>query len=351
VRPTEITLQWVNGLLARIGQGPATSITVEPFPVGMGAYSELFRIHLAYPHGASGPLDLVAKFPRSSPSLRAEVAKTRAYELEDAFYRELAAAVPIRTPSCYFTYHNPQTQDALLVYEYVRGVSGNQVEGATLSQAQLAMRQAARLHRHWEASALLSQYHWLRPLSEPSLLRAFDIGPEVIEMGREALRPLAPQWLLQYANEAGHIMADQIRQLDREPRTLLHVDYRLDNMVFSDDGTQMTLLDWQQVYCGPGLWDIGLFMSQSVDVSDRRRWEKSLIDTYLSERGIEHGYDTGNWREPLRRVALLCAFNCFRAGALLDLRVERARQLLRRLIERSCAMVEDHEALALLSTR
>lgn len=348
VGPAEITLPWINGMLASAGLGPAASITVEPFAVGVGAYSEHSRIYLSYRNGAAGPHDLIAKFPRSSPTLRAEVAKTRAYELEDAFYRELAAETPILTPTCYFTHHNPQTQDALLVYEYVQGVSGNQVDGATRTQAELAVREAARLHSHWDGSGVLGKYDWLRPLSDSSFLTTFDMGQDIIDQGREALRGLAPSWLLQRANDAGFIMAEQLRQLDREPRTLLHVDYRLDNMIFSDDGTQMTLIDWQQIYCGPGLWDVGYFISQSVNVSDRRKWEKSLVSTYLSGRGTG-GSDAETWLEPLQRIALFSAFNCFRAGALLDLSVERTRQLLQRLTERSCAMVEDYDAVRLLT--
>ena len=61
-----------------------------------------------------------------------------------------------------------------------------------------------------------------------------------------------------------------IRTWASSPSTLIHSDLRADNLLFSPDGTAVTLVDWQGAGIGPPAWDLAYFLSQSLDVDTRR---------------------------------------------------------------------------------
>ena len=62
--------------------------------------------------------------------------------------------------------------------------------------------------------------------------------------------------------------------------TVLHGDYRLDNLFF-DDSRNVTVLDWQLVTKGVAGYDFVYFVSQSLSAADRRSYLDDLVDTYL----------------------------------------------------------------------
>jgi thiamine kinase-like enzyme len=66
--------------------------------------------------------------------------------------------------------------------------------------------------------------------------------------------------------------------------TVVHADYRLDNLVFGADGT-VTILDWQTALVGQGAMDLASFLATSLTVDHRRAWEDELIGRYAAEVG------------------------------------------------------------------
>jgi thiamine kinase-like enzyme len=72
-----------------------------------------------------------------------------------------------------------------------------------------------------------------------------------------------------------------------EIKTLIHADFRSENILFSDDSVYT--VDWQTVSEGSPLTDVAYFLGGSVNVEDRRTWEKQLVNEYselLSERSV-----------------------------------------------------------------
>ena len=71
--------------------------------------------------------------------------------------------------------------------------------------------------------------------------------------------------------------------MSRSASTLIHSDLRADNLLFSPDGSAVTLIDWQGVGIGPAGWDLAYLLSQSLDVDTRRANEQDLLDRYVVE--------------------------------------------------------------------
>jgi aminoglycoside phosphotransferase (APT) family kinase protein len=91
---------------------------------------------------------------------------------------------------------------------------------------------------------------------------------------------------------------EQLRLLDREgPRCLLHGDCHLGNLYLEADGTP-GFLDWQSVRQGPWVHDVAYFLGSALDIIDRPRWERTLLEHYLCElasAGIDPPPFDGAW--------------------------------------------------------
>lgn len=81
-----------------------------------------------------------------------------------------------------------------------------------------------------------------------------------------------------------------LTHLASEPWTLVHGDFRLDNLMFRDDGG-IVALDFQGVATGRPGWDVGYFIMTALDPKHRGD-EEMLLRTYheaLVEAGVS-GY-------------------------------------------------------------
>jgi aminoglycoside phosphotransferase (APT) family kinase protein len=78
---------------------------------------------------------------------------------------------------------------------------------------------------------------------------------------------------------------ERLRELDRVgPHCLLHTDPHLGNL-YLDEAGRPGLLDWQSVRKGPWSHDFTYFLVSSLDMLDRREWERPLLRHYLEALG------------------------------------------------------------------
>ncbi len=72
-----------------------------------------------------------------------------------------------------------------------------------------------------------------------------------------------------------------LERLSEPPLTLLHGDYRLDNLFF-DPGAEdpVVAIDWQICGLGRSPYDIAYFMSQSLSPEDRKVADEQVLRTY-----------------------------------------------------------------------
>jgi aminoglycoside phosphotransferase (APT) family kinase protein len=95
---------------------------------------------------------------------------------------------------------------------------------------------------------------------------------------------------------------------DGVPRTIVHRDFRVDNLLFGDGVTAppVTVVDWQTVGRGPAASDVAYFLGASLRTADRRAHERDLVGLYLDElrrRGIG-GIDDDRFFDDYRRHSI-----------------------------------------------
>lgn len=271
----------------------------------------------------AAPATLVAKLPSSNETSRATGMALRTYEVEVRFYQELAHRLPVRSPVCHHAEIDLATGDFVLLLEDLAPArQGDQVTGCSPDQAALVLEEAARLHAPlWgdrDLDALEWPVRWTQESQDamqamltvlwPNFVERYgdQLDADVVDLGHRFIAAL-PAY---YAHRP-------------EPHTVLHNDYRLDNLLFAtpEGGPAVAVVDWQTVGIGPAVLDVSYFVGAGLTVEDRRAHEEDLVRGYhqaLLASGVE-GFDWDRCWADYRAFA----FAGFHMAVLASMIVER----------------------------
>ncbi len=352
----DFTPDWATEALRASGTiGHERVIAVETSPVGegFGFLGSLARLALTYDRPRAGaPATVVAKFPAAVEVNLALALQYKVYEREARFFNEIKRSISaMPTPEAYYVDIKESGEGVILLEDLDgKGQVGDQLAGASLQEAERLMTQIADLHATWWGRADEAAISWVP---------AFD-GP-VWAMTAQTLPALWPT----YQQESGHLllpgMEDVIeraweglpwlgQQLSRGPMTLVHGDYRLDNMCFpAREGDPVIVFDWQLMSRGRGPYDVAYFMSQSLDVELRRESERALVKRYhdgLVTGGVRD-YSFDDCFEDYRLATLWCVMYPVAMGGGMASN-ERALQVAAEVSKRSFNTILDLDAVSVL---
>ncbi len=294
--PDDLSPIWLTNVLVRSGAAPqgAAVAAIDHRSIGNGKVGESVRVTLTWDGGTppGAPASVVAKFAAADPRSRMAGLVTGTYVREVAFYRELAPIVGGRSPACHAAEIDPATGELVLLLEDLAPArTGDQIEGCTVEDAELAVDLAADLHASMWDHPALSGREWLMRrdrdggeglanlydgLVEPFCSQYADrLSPLALEVAR-SLRGRVPAWI---AHDASL------------PATLLHGDFRLENLLFGTGGEAppVAIVDWQTPNVGPGPSDVAYLLGGGLDPALRRTEERSLVERYrdgLEARGV-----------------------------------------------------------------
>ncbi|MEL7154972.1 MAG: phosphotransferase, partial [Actinomycetota bacterium] len=248
-----LTVDWWAATLSAAGvEATPSAVDVEPLGPGAGFLGDVSRLRLRYGTGtATGPASLIAKQPPSDPSARAVGAMLRVWEREHAFYTEIApASLGAQVPMCVRSLADAGADSGegrwLLLLEDCPSVPLDAGVGATREQAEAAVDALAAFHAHWWQSE--QRYRWMPGFDGPGVggLQGAWIGaiPVFLERYGHLLPAETDRWLSAFASR----LPDWSERAGAEPLTIVHADYRLDNLRFHDG--RMTIIDWQTALRG-----------------------------------------------------------------------------------------------------
>lgn len=348
--PAEITPDWLGARLREAALLPDRSriegLAFAPVDL-VGVNGDVFRLLPSY-SGARGPASLIVKFPASAPAARGVAAFQRWYEREVRAYRELNRDGQLPMPRCYFAERDHENHFVLLLEDLIRREAGDQLVGCDPERAELVVRTIARVHaRWWEAPALERELSWL-PLTTVGLDHA---GPVQGAFARawDAIGSslAAPKGFAALAARAVSRYPDLLAEAASPPLTVIHGDYRLDNLFFdvpdpADGAERVTAIDWQFTARCRGAYDVAYFVGLNLSTEERRAAEPALLAGYLetlTASGVT-AYDA----EALRRdyaLGLQLAFATFVIGAAGHQPSERMRAVHSLGLERLAAAMVD----------
>jgi hypothetical protein len=351
MRPSDITPEWLTDTLRTPDTLVApriTDIQIELLGGTKGTTGPIARLHLTDESDAStAPRSLIAKFSATEPHARALIHGMGFYEREVRFYEHLASRSPLRTPDCYFSAVDLDTGVALLLLPDLEGArNGSSVIGCSMVEAELAVGALAGLHAVWWQHPQLAEMRWLKLRSLVSVQQMPAIlqqawEPFLGKLGADVCDEIlqAGEWLKQYL---GRLSASLYQE---PPYTLVHNDYQADNLFFSGEEQDLSLVvaDWQLTTRGRGVLDVAAFLGGNLDPSDRRDHEWRLLHSYhtvLIDNGVR-GYSLEQcWDEyrlamlhPLSRIVTVVGIGAASA--------EQERGYCEVLVPRLCRAIHD----------
>jgi len=282
---------------------------VEVIGAGVGFMGQLARVRLV---ARDVPASLVVKMPSSDPGAQMIGGMMRVWEREHRFYTEVAPKMrSVRLPHCI---HSGTDPFVLVLEDLSPAVPGDQVAGPTPDQARTVIDAAAALHAEWMNHPALASLDWMPDLNDPStgmVAQLFPVGwPAFLARYADSL----PERVLRWCEAFVPRIVDWIHTYDDWPTTLIHGDFRLDNMFFDDRGG-MTLIDWQLAMRAPSTTDLVYFIGTNLPTDTRRAMTDELHRSLLRgsatrRRHRRVGRPSTNHEGPDRRRALLLHIVC-----------------------------------------
>lgn len=337
--PEGLTPEWLSGVL------PFTVTAATTERIGTGQMGRTYRVAVTY-DGPAGPPTLIAKIHGDDELMRSLVAP--GYRAELGFYRHLAPQLDVRTPVCWYAGGSDDSSlFTLLLADAAPAEPGVQADGCSLAQARAAIANLVGLHApRWGDPALHDLDFLMKP--DPATAQGMQdalIGAteQFIERYEAQLAPDDPATLRASAEV---IAAWQLTRLD--PVSVVHGDYRLDNLLFGPADHDVLAVDWQSVQIGPPLRDVAYFLGTSLDTELRQAHEEELVGEYhraLVARGIE-GYPFDRCWDDYRlghlQAPMIGILGCIYASGE---RSERSDAMFIAMATRAGAAIREHRSL------
>lgn len=339
--PADLSAEW----LTRVLGGPSvTGFRTER--IGTGQMSECYRVTPAYAQGSAGPASLVLKVAAGEPTSRQTGLMLGLYEREVRFYTDIAPRLSGPIPHCYHAAIDTDTGIFdLVLQDAAPAVPGDDIAGAAVEQALLAVSELGRMHSSLRDEADLAEVAWLNraaPINQ-ALLQTLYAG----FLDRYAARITDEQRTVcdrLVAGFDGYQAAE-----DQQPKGLVHGDYRLDNMLLGEPGSPraLTVVDWQTVTWAPAFVDLAYFLGCALPVEIRRARFDDLVQAYLAGRGPDADVTAVDVREGVRRQSFFGVMMAVVSSMLVG-QTERGDDMFMTMLSRHCAQVLDTDALAIL---
>jgi hypothetical protein len=342
---SDITPQWLAAVLKLEGIDAEVKM-ITATPIGTGQIASCFQLAIEYQHG-TGPRSLVAKLPSDDAQRRAADAFT--YRCEVGFYREAAPHLQVRRPQCYLAALSDSGEEfTLLLEDLSPAQQGDQINGCSVEQARAAVVNLAGLHAPLWCDPAVPDLDWLLPNGADHAEISATFYRDATEkfVGRYALSDETVSILRDFADHC-----QQWWERPADPFTLLHGDYRLDNLLFNDTSgaTSVAAVDWQSCSLGNPLRDVAFMVVTGLSVADRRRAEHDLVNNYwdaLHEFGVTEYERDQCWQDYRHSVFHAPVVTVFGASAAKP--SARGDQMFTVMAERSAAAIADLDALSSL---
>ncbi|KUI32508.1 phosphotransferase [Mycobacterium sp. IS-1742] len=342
--PADLTAEWLTTVL---GAGTVADFGFER--IGTGQMSECYRVSLTWADTATaGPESVVLKVAATDANSRQTGLALGLYEREVRFYTDIAPGLPGPVAPCYHAAYNGETGAFdLLLGDAAPAVVGDEIRGATVEQATLALAELGRVHGPLLGNATLADADWLNRESPMNQALIGQLWAGFADRYGDAIAP-------EHRAVCERLVAVFDAYLDAEgaperPHGLIHGDYRLDNMLFGRPGADrpLTVVDWQTVTWGPAFTDVAYFLGCALPVEDRRAHYDALLRAYHEALGAQAPVDLAAVRDGVRRQSFFGVMMAI-VSSMLVARTERGDEMFMTMLRRHCEHVLDTDALAAL---
>ena len=314
---SEFTADWFTDLFQEQYGAAVLDVSREVIGTGVGFVGEIHRCFLSWDATRGDlPASVIVKVPSKLPLNRSLGEGLQLYEREVIAYEKLASNMGLPMPNVLYSAmdddptpwldsvinflfsrlplggvswltvkflelasKNPRLRRYVLVLEDIADARPpSQVEGGSLDDALISLATLAKFHaHHWmnEESIAVSDRIWalnrLPKVSQASYARNREefLGRFGELVGDEKMRVI---------DDTQDRLEDLLAPLAQDPWTLLHGDYRLDNIMFRPNG-EIVVIDYQLLSKGRPGWDVAYFITTALS-ADYKSEEETMLKHY-----------------------------------------------------------------------
>ena len=383
--------EWLTRALRADGSlQHARVVGVEPEILGQGEgfMGLIARLKLEFDEPEAGaPTTLIAKLPTPIAKNRVMGELLGAYEREVRFYDGFCDKIPLRAPHCYYGARDPNpaaeyvpriisTMDrlpiwlirlfmafsmfitrfvkrryALLLEDLAPARLGNQLNGCSVQECGWALRTIARMHASLWESPLLDEHFWLQRLDlNPRTLHSMYQQSRSTFRDRHRERDVPGlEKIMEWLDvNALRLFSELYRD---SPHTMIHGDFRLDNMFFEEGRGEegLRILDFQISGRAPGAYDVAYFIGGSLAPDTPHADEIELLRDYHATLS-KHGVANYGFEQCLRdyRISLLMVLHRVAMTNAIDISDERGVALMNSWVDRLAGRIRHMDLDALL---
>jgi hypothetical protein len=320
-RPDELTAAWFTDVLAT--GATVTEVRHEQIGIDVGFMGEVHRCHLIW-DVAEGvdvgsqldtlPPSVIVKVPTQVPENFAAGDALRSYEREIVVYQSLRSTLGVPMPAYHFGAMDPDPAPWMqrvifLLFDHlsIRGINWVisqflEISGKSKRRYVLVIEDIAdarpptqqlggSLDDARQSLVVLARFHaanWMRADVTESYphIWSVDTVPRVGQASfvrnrdafAERFGPVLPDGMLARLDDIQARVPQLCSSLAAEPWTLLHGDFRLDNVLFRPNGDTV-VLDFQGLGFGRPAVDVAYFITTAL-TAEHRDEEERLLRTY-----------------------------------------------------------------------
>jgi len=326
----ELTASWFTDVLDY--DDTVTSVERSVVGTDIGFMGELYRCTLNWEHNTDPelPKSVIVKIPSNKPENRALGEGIRAYEREIVIYGEFQDDLGIPMPKAHYSIMDPDPapwaeRPIMFLFEKlpIGGVGWlvqkfmdlstkmpprryllmiediddarppTQAEGGSLEDSEVALKILAKFHaKNWMRQKALDTSQRIMPV---------DATPKIFQSAYRRNREI---FVEQWGDTVGPEVMERLDRFDEnlpklaselvaEPWTVVHGDYRLDNVLFRSDD-EVVVIDYQLVGWGRAGYDVAYFITTAL-LPEHKSEEEALLRVYhdaLTEAGVtDYSYE------------------------------------------------------------
>ena len=313
----DFTADWFTDLFQEQYGAAVLDVSREVIGTGVGFVGEIHRCLLSWDANRDDlPASVIVKVPSKLHLNRSLGEGLQLYEREVTAYQELSSDMGLPMPNVLYSAmdddptpwlesvinflftrlplggvswltvkflelasKNPKLRRYVLVLEDISDARPpSQVEGGSLDDALISLATLAKFHAH----------HWMseKSIAVSNRIWAVNRLPKVIQASYARNREefvsrfgdLVGDEKMKVIDDAQGRLEDLLAPLARDPWTLLHGDYRLDNIMFRPNG-EIVVIDYQLLCKGRPGWDVTYFITTALS-ADHKSEEETMLKHY-----------------------------------------------------------------------
>ena len=284
-----VDTDWLREVLAPGRASAIDGIELNQLDVNVGLLSSLTRARVTS-SDSDIPTSVIIKQASDNEANDSIAHQFGYYAREVGAFRDVLPSDQRWLPRCYHASLDADGAPTLVLQDLGDHRPGDQLSGLDHADANAMIDTAATFHARFWNDPQLATLDWLPSPTSDVVTIYRDLFSMMWPGFLDTFGPAMPTGLLSIAAQAMTRFDEALERFAAGPLTLVHGDYRLDNVLFrgpvsagdtaTTGNTAAVAIDWQLAARSCGPYDLAFLLAGSADPDWRSENERPLLERY-----------------------------------------------------------------------